>query len=175
MLSKKTSRVRGYTLIELMIAVGLFAVIMTLASGAYLVMINLNRQSQAVATGINNLSFALEAVTRDIRTSSGYKCNGVGECHLGASSFTFTNKAGNTVTYSLSGTTLVKTVNSTQNALTDSSVTVSSLMFYAFGTTAGDTEQPRVTIIVSGSVSAGPGKAQSFTVETGSTMRGSDI
>jgi len=64
--------------------------------------------------------------------------------------------------------------------LTDpSSVTISSLMFYVSGTgtytATGDINQPHVTIIVSGTVSAGPGKSQAFSVETGATMRGTDL
>jgi len=167
----------GYTLIELIIAVGLFSLVMTLASGAYLVMISLNRQVQGIATGINDLSFALETMTRDIRTGSTYNCGGLGDCPSGASSFSFKNKNGDQVSYSVSSSVLQKTVGTTQSAVTGPSVTISSLTFYVFGShrVPSDYEQPRVTIIVSGMVSAGPGKTQSFTVETGATMRGSDI
>lgn len=159
---------RGYTLIELVIAVGLFALIMTLASGAYLVMIGVNQQSQNIALGINNLSFALETMTRTIRTGTNYSCNGVGDCSAGTS-FSVMNAAGATVTYALSGGVI------TQNgaALTDSSVQVSSLSFYASGTARSDAQEPRVTIVVSGTV---PGKTpQNFSIETGATMRGTDI
>ncbi|KKW46894.1 MAG: hypothetical protein UY97_C0002G0005 [Parcubacteria group bacterium GW2011_GWB1_57_6] len=157
----------GYTLIELVVAVGLFALIMTLASGAYLVMIGVNQQSQGIATGINNLSFALETMTRAIRTGTNYSCGG-GDC-TGGTNFSVLNASGATMTYLLSGGVI------TQNgvALTDSSVQISSLKFYASGTAGSDSQQPRVTIVVSGTV---PGKApQQFTVETGATMRGSDI
>ena len=60
-------RARGYTLIELMVAVGLFAIVMMLASGAYLVMIGVSRQTQGIATGVDNLAFALETMTRITR------------------------------------------------------------------------------------------------------------
>lgn len=177
---------RGYTLVELIVAVGLFAVVMLLASGAYLFMIGLNRQVQGVASGIDNLSFALEAMTRDIRTGTVYRCNGTTDCSLGASSFTFTNENGVDVTYNLStvGTTVLqKAVGvGAPVPLTDpSSVTITSLIFYAVGMgkptdVPPDLEQPRVTIVISGTVSAGAGKpSQQFVVETGATMRGSDI
>lgn len=165
---------RGYTLVELMVAVGLFAIVMLLASGAYLIMIGLNRQVQGISSGINNLSFALEAMARDIRTGTTYSCGGGGDCQSGASTFSFTNKSGAAVAYTLSGSALQRTINSAPTALTDSSsVTISSLTFYAFGTAKNDGLQPRVTIIVSGTVA---GKTpQPFTVETSATMRGSDI
>lgn len=154
---------RGYTLIELIIAVGLFALIMTLASGAYLVMIGINRQTQSISTGINNLSFALETMTRTIRTGTDYS--------VGGTTFSVTNANGNRVNYSL----LNNIIYQDSAPLTDPSVNVSSLMFYDYGTSSGDSEQARVTIIVSGTVSSGPGKTEAFTVETGATMRGSDI
>ncbi len=170
---------RGYTLIELTIAVGVFALVMMLASGAYLVMISLSRQAQGVATGINNLSFAIETMTRDIRTGSNY-CGAGAACSL--SSFTFTDRSGQIVTYAL-GTQqgadgLVGDITKNNIPLTDPSVDVQSLAFYTYGTPAApiDYEQSRVTMSVSGTVSVGAGKApQTFTVETGATMRGPDI
>ncbi|MCX6787706.1 MAG: prepilin-type N-terminal cleavage/methylation domain-containing protein [Candidatus Kaiserbacteria bacterium] len=169
---------RGYTLIELIVAVGMFALIMLLASGAYLMMIGANRQTQGITTGINSLSFALEAMTRNIRTGTNYDCGGLGDCPGGASSFSFTNANGVPVSYGISASTIQETVGGSQRALTDASVTISSLMFYSFGTPSarrGDYQQSRVTIIVSGTVSSGPGKTEAFTVQTGATMRGSDL
>ena len=165
---------KGYTLIELIIAVGLFALIMTLASGAYLVMIGINRQTQAIATGIDNLSFALETMTRTIRTGTNYSCGGGGDCS-GGSSFSVRNESLVVTSYRLSGGAITQTQNAVEVPLTDPLVTVSSLLFYASGTALGDDFQPRVTMIVSGTVSSGPGKTTPFTVETSATMRGSDI
>lgn len=172
---KKYPIARGYTLIELIVAMGLFAFVMTLSSGAYLLMIGLNRQAQGIATGIDNLSFAIETMTRDIRTGSNYRCGGLGDCSSGASSFSFKNASGVDVSYSLVSSVIQKTVGSAVSTLTDPTVNVSSLAFYATGTTPGDTQQPHVTIIVSGTVSYGAGKSESFTIETGATMRGSDL
>jgi prepilin-type N-terminal cleavage/methylation domain-containing protein len=174
---------KGYTLVELMVSVGLFAIIMLLASGAYLMMITLNQQAQALSTGIDSLSFAIETMTRNIRTGSNYSCGAFGgDCtsYPGENSFSFVDQSGAQVTYSLSGTSLLQKVGTTNPIeLTDSSVTITSLAFYAYGTQpfgSGDTTQSRVTIIISGTVSPGQGKpAQSFVIETGATMRGTDL
>lgn len=169
---------KGYTLIELMIAIGLFSIIMMLASGAYLMMIGLNRQAQSISTGIDNLSFALESMTRNIRTGSDYSCGASGgDCVDGDTSFSFKNQKGETVVYKLSGTALQQVVEGTQSLLTEPSVIITSLIFYAFGTepAPGDYRQARVTISVSGTISSGPTTNQSFTIETGATMRGTDI
>lgn len=180
--STKHQARNGYTLIELVVAVGLFALVMTLASGSYLLMIDLNRQAQGISIGIDNLSFVLETMTRSIRTGTLYNC-GVfgGDCPSGADSFSFKNSNGTIVTYSRllrdDGTGAI--VKDNTIVLTDSSISVSSLAFYVSGTetvAAGDYAQPYVTIVVSGTVSSGPRKTpQAFTVQTGATMRGIDL
>jgi prepilin-type N-terminal cleavage/methylation domain-containing protein len=172
---------RGYTLIELVVALGLFSFVMTLSSGAYLMMIGMNRQAQAVATGIDDLSFALEMMTRDMRTGSAYSCGpslGLGSCPtVPSQSFSFRNKSGAQISYTVAGGVLQRTVNNAQvSTLTGSSVTISNIAFYVSGTVPGDSEQPHVSIIITGTVAAGPNKPpQTFTIETGATMRGTDI
>ena len=182
----KDKKTRGYTLIELIVAVGLFALVMTLAAGAYLLMINLSRQAQGTATGIDNLAFALETITRSIRTGALYSCGDFGgDCPNGESSFSFRNASGAMVTYALAGSApdlyIQRTVDGVaQSALTDpSSVAISSLIFYVSGVETvalGEYTQPYVTIVISGVVSSGTEKTtQSFAIETSSTMRGIDL
>ncbi len=175
---------RGFTLIELMVSIGLFAIVMMLSAGAYLIMIGADREAQATTTGINNLSFALDTMTRSIRTGTNYNCASMGDCPSGGSSFSFVDSDGTaTVTYSLVGgriqeqetmTSGTKTV----SALTDQSVTVSSLTFYVSGTQKppADYTQPYVTIVITGSVPVGSGKpSKQFTIESSATMRGTDL
>ena len=163
---------QGYTLIELIVAVGLFAVVMTLSSGAYLLMINANRQAQAQSGGINNLAFAAETMLRTIRTGRSYSCNGVGDCPSGGSTFSVVDQNGVTQTFTLTGTAITEN----NASLTDfTSVTVNSLTFYVDGTHVGDSLAPYATIVITGQVTTGPGKTMPFTIETGAEMRGSDI
>lgn len=173
---------RGYTLIELIIAVGLFSLIMTLTSGAYFVMIDTNRQTQGITAGINDLSFALESMMRSIRTGAGYSCNGSGDCGNGGDSFSFTDSSGDDISYSLNIPTLAiqESVNGgAPVALTDASaIQVTALTFYVSGTARPPVnyEQPHVTITVSGTIDPGRGKPREpFTIETGATMRGADL
>lgn len=161
-----------------MVAIGLFSLVMLLASSSYLLMLGINRQTQGITTGINNLSFALGTMTRDIRTGTAYNCAGIGNCS-GGNSFTFIDENGATVTYAR-GTQQGRNgqmgnITKNDEILTDPSVNITSLIFYAFGTASNDTSQPHVIIIVSGEVSYAAGKTETFTVETGATMRGSDL
>lgn len=182
---KRTKR-NGFTLIELMVSVGLFALVATLASGAYLVMIGVNQQVQGIATGINNLSFALESMTRDIRTGTNYSCpTPTSDCIIDASpvdSFSFTDVNSVPVAYSLSASTIQRTMNNLTSPLTDSSVSITSLTFHVSGTKSysnsgnTDTAQPYVTIVVVGTVTPKAGKAPiQFNVETSAAMRGTDL
>jgi len=166
------SKSRGYTLVEIIVAVGLFALIMTLASGAYLMMISFAGRAQNTSTGINNLSFALETMTRTIRTGTSY--NDGTDCS-GCTSFSVVNSGGTTITYGLSNGSITQTISGVATGLTDPSVSISSLRFYASGTTPGDASQPYVTIVILGTTSAGAKDPQSFTVETGAAMRGTDL
>ncbi len=168
---------KGYTLVELMVAVGLFGVIMLLSSGAYLMLISLTRHSQGIATGINNLSFALETMTRTIRTGTGYDCGAASDCV--ASSFSFENSDGIPVSYGIADGAIQETLDGSVRTLTDPYLNISSLTFYTTGTKklsqGTDVNQPRVTIIVSGTVTYAAEKTESFTIQTGATMRGSDL
>lgn len=177
----------GFTLIELIVSTGLFALVMLLSSGAYLLMIGLSRQAQGIATGIDNLSFAVESMARDIRTGSAYNCGGIGDCPppSGAGSFSFKNASGASVSYGCSSSlgacspstpgALQETAGNTLSTLTDPLVDISSLTFYTVGTAKNDGQQSHVTIIVSGTVTYAAGKSEPFTIETGATMRGSDL
>lgn len=161
----------GFTLVELIVAIGLFTVIMTLVSGAYFIIIDVNRRMQATTSGINDLSFALETMTRTIRTGTSYGCPTAGMNCSGGPSFVVVSPGGMPTRYELSNNSI------TQNAvaLTSPSVHVESLRFYASGTAPRDSRQARVTIVVNGYVISGPNRREHFTVQTGATMRGPDI
>ena len=181
---------RGFTLIELIVSIGLFALIMTLAAGAYLIIIGVNRVAQASATGINSLSFTLDDMTRSIRTGTSYNCSSEsgGDCIYGGDTFYFTDASGNLVSYTVSNSAtlcgapntrcIVKTVNGVSATLTDPSVDITTLSFYVTGTgtaAASDYTQPHVTFIIAGTVSTGPGKTKDFNIEAGASMRGIDL
>lgn len=168
-------------MIELIIAVGLFSIVMTLTSGAYFIMIDINRRTQSIAAGVNDLAFALETMTRSIRTGTSYSCGGAGDCS-GGNNFSFMSSTGANISYSLASSAIQETINGgAQIPLTDSSsVIVSSLAFYVSGTARppADYAQPHVSIIISGTITPDPKKpseTERFTIETGATMRGADL
>jgi prepilin-type N-terminal cleavage/methylation domain-containing protein len=172
---------QGFTLVELIVALGLFAFVMSIAMGAYLIMIATNREAQAVTTNINNLSYTLESMTRNIRNGKNYTCS------ASNNSFTYIqfdqNNNEHNVTYSLDARGRIqqnidKPGNDTANVpITDPLVMVTKLGFYCDGEarSISDTEQANVIMILSGTVSAGPTKQRTFTIQSSATMRGVDL
>jgi prepilin-type N-terminal cleavage/methylation domain-containing protein len=69
-----SSNKSGFTLIEVIVSLALFSVVITIAVGALLILISSNRQLQNEQSVLSNLSFALDSMTREIRTGSNYYC-----------------------------------------------------------------------------------------------------
>lgn len=65
---------QGFTLIEMIVSLGVFAIVVTTAVGALLMLITTNQQLQAEQTIMTNLAFALDTMTREMRTGSHYYC-----------------------------------------------------------------------------------------------------
>ena len=70
--AKKTAG--GFTLVEMIVSIGIFTAVMFIATGALLSVVGLNKKAQAQQSAINNLNFALENMARSIRTDSSYRC-----------------------------------------------------------------------------------------------------
>lgn len=192
-------RSQGFSLIELIVAVGLFSIVMMLIGGAYLIMIGTSRQAQGIASGINNLSFAVETMTRAIRTGVQYSCPAgvAGNSCSSQPTFQFKDSSGCFVAYGLgTGTTcgtgvstsigcITKTIQAGcsiapgTSVLTDPSVNVKSLYFTAYGLnslSAGDANQPYVRVIINAEVPVGPiSPPKQFSIESSATMRGADL
>lgn len=65
---------RGFTLIEMIVSLALFSVVITVSVGALLVLVSTNEDLQGEQSVMTNLSFALDSMTREIRTGTGYYC-----------------------------------------------------------------------------------------------------
>ena len=65
---------QGFSLIELMVSLSIFAIVMTTSIGTLLVMIDASAKAQALYSVMTNLSFALDNVTRNIRTGYEHRC-----------------------------------------------------------------------------------------------------
>lgn len=170
---------RGYTLLELIVSVGIFSVVMLAASAAYLSLINLDRNARATTDVVTNLSFVIDSMTREMRAGDDYRCNQsptVFNCSGGGDSFSFVDADGRTIAYTVSGGQVFMSVNGVSaGALTDPRVQVSMLKFYVrgVGTTAANVQyvQPQVLLIMRGTMPSGQGKTVSFSLQGSVTQR----
>ena len=65
---------RGFTLVEMLVSLMLFSVVVVVALGALLKIINSNKKAQTIQAAISNVSFALDTMSRELRVASTYDC-----------------------------------------------------------------------------------------------------
>ncbi|MBI2630787.1 type II secretion system protein [Candidatus Nomurabacteria bacterium] len=71
---KKLSKNKGYTIIETMIAVSLFIVVVMSGMGALLNANLLHNKSRNMRSIMDSLSFAMEDMSKNLRTGYNYRC-----------------------------------------------------------------------------------------------------
>ncbi len=166
---------RGFTLIEIIVSVGIFSMVMLVVTAAYLTLITLDKEARTTNEVVANLSFAVDSIARNIRTGSTYSCAGAGNGTC--SQISFTDNQGQNVTYLLKsdGTigqcTSGACSSSVATSLTDARITVTNLTFYVRGVGSGDMLQPQVTISIRGTMPAQRGRTIDFSIQTGATER----
>ncbi len=65
---------RGFTLIEMIVSLAVFSTVITIAVGALLVLVATSDRLQEEQNIMVNIAFALDSVTREIRTGTDYYC-----------------------------------------------------------------------------------------------------
>jgi prepilin-type N-terminal cleavage/methylation domain-containing protein len=86
---------RGFTLIEMIVALGLFAVVLTIVSGAIITLIAGNQRFHHTQTIMSNLSFVIDSMTREMRVGYNYYCASSGGLGAGIFSGNHETIAGN--------------------------------------------------------------------------------
>ena len=71
---KNISLKKGFTLVEIIISLAIFAIVALVAVGALIKVMDANRKAISLKTSINNLNFALESMSREMRMGSMYTC-----------------------------------------------------------------------------------------------------
>lgn len=188
--SKKIDRKTGFTLIEVMVAVSIFTIVMVVALGAILSIVNANRKAQALHTVINNVNLAIETMTRDLRTGYNYKCGPTADtCNWGttakydqisflsvqvAESREVDSDGATAVSYRRvedadSKGYLEKQIKSEGWVrITDDSVDIEGLSFRVWGIRTlndGDTYQPKIVVNLKAKVTA-YGNSSEFAIQT---------
>jgi len=181
-----------------LVSMSIFTMVSTAAVGVLLVMIDSNRKSQNIQSAMNNLSFALDSMTRDIRTGSNYFC-GTGswsnsantqDCSTGDYRFAF-NEGGGSISsvcspanprirFYLGGDGRIYRDICGADApaaapITSEEVDISELDFVVTGTSRSDHSAPLVSIYIEGTVNGVRGTGADFNLQTTVTQQLLDI
>lgn len=186
---------RGFSLVELMVALTIFSVVVTMSIGTLTVMIRANAKAQAESLAMTNLSFAIDSITRSIRTGRDFYCvneltgsqlPGAGTTQDCAKGYTVVFTPGfnpNTrLAYRLNNGSIEQREDVRVGAVTTpgqwvsitsatppTKVTVDQFVLTVDGaedTGVNDDVQPEVSLLVSGTVESGPGVTESFRVQS---------
>ena len=131
---------KAFTLIEVLIAISIFVVVITIVLSLFSAAIRGYRKVIAMQNVQENARFLLEFMTKEIRMStiSSYTQN----------TLNIVRSDNQAVAYVFSGGKLLRTSPSSSGAISSEEVFISG-RFYAEGIGAGDNLQPKVTIMMS--------------------------
>ena len=172
---------KGFTLIELMVAISIFIIIMTISMGSIVNVIDANRKSRSLKTALNNLNLAVESISKEMRFGKNYHCGSSGvvttpqNCSGGDTFISFLSSDNIQITYRLNNQAIEKKLgNGDYIAVTAPEIVIDNLTFYTLGAGTSDTLQPKIIIKIQSH--AGTSKSQSnFTLQTLVSQRVFDI
>ena len=79
-----TKRTAGFTLVEIIVSLGIFAIVATVALGALVKIVSANKKAQTIQATVTNLNYALDAMSREMRVGKNYYCVSGNTFNLGA-------------------------------------------------------------------------------------------
>ncbi len=168
----------GFTLVEVIVSMGLFLIVATIAIGALLTVIDANKKSRTMRVGMDNLNVATERMVRELRTGGGYDCNpGVGatDCVNGDTSIGFISQDAENIIYRENSGTIERSNNggTSFNSILAPSINITDFKFYVNGSNgyaSGDRTQAYVVISIEGSIT-NAGTNSTFRIQTMATQR----
>ena len=139
---KKYNKESGLTLIELIVAIGIFGLVVTMVIGIFVIALVSQRRIISLRNIEDNARFALESMAREIRTGRNFGGS--------VNSLSFTNVKSESIVYRLNDKAIEKSSDggTSYSVVTGQEVTVDYLSFYLLGQTPGDGLEPRVTITI---------------------------
>lgn len=135
----------GFTLVELLVAITLFSIAVSVAVGGFVRALRTQRELVALIAANSNASLAIEQMAREMRTGAGFSVSPAGD------SLSFVNANEESVAYSLDKSTgpsshgvLLRTVgNNSPQPVTASNVNIKYLTFTSLNSSQ---YPPRITI-----------------------------
>lgn len=139
----------GLTMIELIVAAGIFGLVVSMIFGIFILSLQSQRRIIALRNVEDSVRFTIDAMAREIRTGTNF--NG------GGNSISFTNAKGEAIIYRLNSNIIEKSFDGGVNysPITGTESIVDYLNFYLMGQAASDGLQPRITITIGVTSSVG--------------------
>ena len=161
----------GFTLIEMLVAVALFSIVLMIAMGSIMTIVDVNRKSQSLTTVMNDLNFSLENMTRTITTGKLISPDDV-DGSDDFESITVENQDEDEITFAWEDTT--KTITRKKNdepayAFTSEQINIDALRFRVFSD--DNNKQPRILIMVKGTAETSKTISSSFIIQTTASQR----
>jgi len=192
---KNISNKKAFTLIEVVVAVGLFSIVMMVALAIILSVVDNNKKVHSVNVVVDNLNFAIDSMVRDIKTGKFYQCGIKNTINIGDDSGCSAGQNNTAITlvstlydkdkivqYEFSNGKILKsscdisTTNSDatkvegsgctpQTELTSPEITITDAAFYINPGSPGFV-QPSVFVLIKGTSAINPTEASDFTIQT---------
>jgi len=192
-LTKKHIMQKGFTLVEMLVSLTVFSIVMVISVGTLIVMMDANAKAQALYSSMTNLSFAIDTITREIRTGYHYHCGDLNDQipTKGTKQDCITENGGNRIMftrerdgayygYRQNGIVLEQYNGSNWIPITSSDdieIETFSLRVANTGTVnaGGNAFQPRVDIFIKGKINNGLEVDTEFSIQTHVVQRRLDI
>lgn len=183
----------AFTLIELMVATTIFTIIMLMGVGSLVVSSNAAKGAQKLRIAVDNVNFAIESMTRELRMGTNYYCGSsanlsveeVADCISGGGVIAFTPQKldGDTsfsrITYRMKVDTKsierceYKDSTTSCADIVSDNVEIKTLRFFVKGSDINDNIQPSARILVTASISIKE-VVTSFSLQTIASQRSSE-
>ncbi len=191
-------KIKGFTLIEIMVSMSIFMIIMLLALGALITFSDTAKKAQALRSAMDNVNFAMENMTRSLRMGNNYTC--ITNSSFSVSEYSslaafadcpFSSSGGTAVEFTSAipadpnvrdtayalvprldgtGTSSLKKCTSTCVDLVSSDIDIQDLRFFVNGSNPHDYIQPSVYILIKGIVLV-KGEPTAFSIQTLASQR----
>ena len=172
---------KGFTLLEMIVSLGIFAVAALLATSSLLSLTDAQKKTYSLQSAYDNIRFALETMAKDIRTGDIFYCGTSfddlpavptpKDCASGGPSLTYKNVSGHNISYRILSGKIEKFVDGVSaDYMTSGDTAIDTMTFYVLGSPSGDNLQPRITLIIKGTAGSGR-SASKFNLQTTISQR----
>lgn len=168
---------KGFTLVEMLVSIALFAIVLVITLGSIMTIVDVNRKSQSLTIVMNDLNFALENITRSVKTGDIQVADSNTPRELYVIEDLKNQKRD--VKYIFEGGSIKRQVRDDNTepwgqavSVTSDQIKIEDASFLIYGSkVSGDSRQPRVLITVSGTAMVGPTISSKFHIQTTVSQR----